>query len=307
MTEGFCVRSSKDAAHCDVRVDWGDGTVETVMDSYVENLEVYTKSKDGEYEFNYYFSHTYEQPGYYDVKVLGRDYWGLRHQILTDNVEIIKPSNKDNSNIMCQVFTPKYQIASWVTNLSRFGINAHKLLTIRPPNYSNMLNMVNISYMFDGADNLMYAIGFTELSHARLSYDAQFMFKNCSSLRYTDMRLAPCTNVGKGWDLNGSECGMYSGCSSLRNCPASLLPGSGFVSKWVSLSDAFKNCTSMTMTETIFDGKKYTIDANNCKSTMSGFLWSDTSRTFAGSGSLFSTTSTVVKASAPSSWGGTAS
>ena len=206
---------------------------------------------------------------------------------------------------MCQVFTPKYRIASWVTNLSRFCINAHKLLTVRAPNYSNLLNLVNLSYMFSGADNLKYAFGFTELCHAKMSYDAQHMFENCKSLTYTDMRLASCTNVGKGWDFAGSTCSMFAGCVSLRNCPASLLPGSGFASKYVSLTNAFLSCYSMTMTDTVYDGKVYTnVNPAMVSSTMADFLWNDTTKTFDGSSTLLSKTSNAVRRIAPTSWGG---
>lgn len=265
MTETVYIRSqSKDKLASDVIIDWGDNTK-----SYISGYNGVPKEQtsDNVHPYTYTMSHTYNKPGKYDVKIYGKDYFSLIH-------------NEKETNLLCECFDAKHNIASHIKNTASFAINAARLLKVAVPVYHNVWNSINWSNCFKGCENLQSVKGFEQF--VRTINTFSYMFYGC-------INLVTCDIVIQG----GCMCtATFANCYNLERDIDTILPTKvgGFYRKTINFNNTFLNCKKLTLNNEVTVGK---------------VLWNDLTNEFINTTAAFSTCSEDVRAKVPTSWGGT--
>lgn len=280
-----------DTNTCDIVVDWGDGTVESVanenfLDTCYEGIG---DASNG--ERNYSFEHTYSKNGKYIIKIYGKNYYniinGYRASIVpAAPLSIYVYAN----NLMCRCLSDDLPMAANNINLTKFCAGAVRLL---------YLNVDRIKYryitqcqnMCNGAVNLVKAVGF------KRQFTTAYMnaaFVDCHSLVTCDAQL-PCRAV-----YSTATSNMYARCYSLDVDINGLIP-QGALPDYIEGNDfqaTFYDCRSL----------KGTISKQTAK-----YLWNSArmSNQFQN-GQLknnlcFAGCSDEIRAQVPECFGGTAS
>ena len=296
MTERFVLLAGTDWSNSDVVIDWGDGTQSMMRNGKTPEAQGTGFYDNNEYvddwcDSHYMFSHTYDKAGSYYVKIMGKDYWGIRHyyaDLKNADGSIKYPDNsvayKTKYNLVYDCMGVDTPIAKCVRNLASFMNGSSRLLHVLMTETCDkaMTDVCNWTGVFLNSANLISARGFY-FGGYNLTGNQTFQqfFQGCSCLEtFVGSVPAYCTSI-LGYRY------MFSGCQKLRANIANIIPGTGFLSRRIKAIDIFKNCSNLTGTvpaDLLWD------DAN--------IIWSDTANAFAGC-------SESIRAQVPVTWGGT--
>lgn len=172
----FTLRSSQLSGECDVIIDWGDGTVESISGG---NFDSATPGKSYELSHDYANSMS-EDIEKFIVKIYGKDYYTFRNN-----------SYKDN-NLICRIFDKDLPIASHIGNFASMCFGATRLLNVTIPHSTKYVTTAfNFSSVFEGAKNVISIMGFED-SPLRNDCLISNIFRDCISLMETDFCIPSC-------------------------------------------------------------------------------------------------------------------
>ena len=263
-TEFIKIFTSSPAAQSDVVVDWGDGSRSVIANGDYDNVAY---DDNGETIFD--LTHTYEEEGFFIVKVYGKGYWKISHPTI------------NSKSLMSRVFADDLPIASHLSNMSAFCAFTDKLLYVDVPPYHRIVYAANLSSLFTHAKNLQRVTGFKRMYNA---YNVGGMFCENQFLKYTDFRFSPDMYVA---DTIFQSCGELTVDINkmFQNQDGYYLE---FKNSYVNLYRAFINCASLI--GTISDNLK-------------NILWNSFKTTFKST-ETFTNASNLIS-QIPTSWGGT--
>lgn len=327
---------------CDVIIDWGDGTVlelakatpmgelprraDEKVDVDNEAIEglvataARTKNSLWQDDTTGYAAlvvHHYATPGFYHVRVYGRDYFGIRTNWgYLEDYENVKyadlPTNSDPDaagfdqyihNQVCSVV----KVASTVTDLSNFIPFGKKLVSItwRATNsamfdyaFSHLMNLIKFACVGNTDDHFSHAQSMDSIfaNNINLTTMDHFRFPASIGARAAD---GPAHLVKAGrWSLNAA----FWSCTKLNADIIDILPVGGFQSRIVQFSEAGPGDS------VVFGGcnELYCSDIE----ILANILWRDTSKIFNGHAMFKDTLTPKIYAAyasqIPASWGGTA-
>lgn len=210
----FTLRSVQEPEDCDVVIDWGDGTVESIKDGKFVGHE-----EGKSYELSHdYSSKMTENIQKFIVKVYGKNYYTMR------------TNNYKQNNLISRIFDVDLPLASHIGNLASFAIYANRLLKVKFPHstapYSNVWNW---SYTFGNCSNLLEVVGFEDIS-VRDDAITIGMMQYCTSLINTDFVFPAKTNSLRD---------IYQGCKNFAMDINKLIPANGFTSNNIFISRLF--------------------------------------------------------------------
>ena len=138
-THKMTLRSTCPANTCDVVIDWGDGTIESI--------------NDGKHEFtgsSYELIHDYASAMSKDIqrfiiKIYGKDYWAFRH------------NSYIGYNLISRVFDFDLPIASHIHNIASTCYSALRLLNVNFKQFYHRIE--NLSSCFCKCKNLLKVTG----------------------------------------------------------------------------------------------------------------------------------------------------
>lgn len=220
-THNMTIRSEHKKEDCDVIIDWGDGTIESIKESYEFN--------EGEgYEVSHTYNAAQDENGAwikYTVKIYGKNYWSFRHEKYKDN------------NLMCEIFTPDLPIASHIVNFASMCFGATRLKEVKIPHSTSYItNAYNFCSTFEGCINLTSVKGFNK-SPLRIDCKISNCFRGCSSLVETDFTIPAGTP---------SIAGIFYNCSSLSENIQNIIPGdTGLLFKKINVEHAFYGTSAL--------------------------------------------------------------
>jgi hypothetical protein len=217
------LRSAQEPEECDVVIDWGDGTVETIKDG---NYTGHTIGKAYELEHDYASTMTSDVQRFI-IKIYGKDYYTFRHNLYKDN------------NLISRIFDVDLPIASHVTNFASLAIYSQRLLKVHiPHSTSPYVNVWNWGSALSMCYNLVEVTGFEDISFCPDSKLAS-LFGNTNNLITTDFSF----NSGTDNLTNTFLC-----CSKLEANISNILPKNGFSTPQIKVGAVFYNCEKLTGT-----------------------------------------------------------
>lgn len=268
---------------CDIVVDWGDGTVETVangdylpMDDQHADTDFDTKNGEG----NYTFRHTYAKNGKFIVKIYGKNYYSIKSGVGVGNSGLEDVIH----NLICRAVDWDLPIASNYSNLSNMVRGAKALLYINVDRLKYRY-YTNLSGFAQFCINLVKAVGFKRQFTTALMQNA---FNSCFEMVECDAQLTLRSLY------NSASTKMYFNCVKLAVDINSLFPDRPVAMQCApaEFREVFCNCGSLTGTIKDYNAK---VLWNNSEK-----LWCNTERAFTGC-------SDELRAQVPESWGGTMS
>lgn len=271
----FTLRSVQEPEDCDVVIDWGDGTVESIKEG---NFVSHSSGK------SYELSHDYSSKMNGDiqrfiVKIYGKDYYTFRNNsyVTTSKDKYSIPSIVSSSyNLISRIFDKDLPIASHVSNFASMCYGAMRLLKVNVPHSTKYITSgFNFSSTFQYCQNLKVVEGFEDNPIPCNSFVGN-IFAYCLNLEKTDFVIPTSTNT-IGY--------IFYYCENLTSDISKLIPSNGFAVDNVRSELAFAKTTKLT------------------GSIPSKLLW-DSNKTFVKCSSAFRDSS--LKNQAPVSWGGTA-
>ena len=264
-THKMTLRSTQEPNDCDVIIDWGDGTIDSIKNG---NYVSHTVGKS--YELSHDYSETMTQDiQRFIVKIYGKDYYTFRHN-----------SYKTN-NLISRIFSSDLPIASFITNFSSMAVGAVRLLKVEFPHSTKPFSSVwNWSSCFNECANIVSITGFEDIkARGDAIYDS-FMAA-CGNLTTTDFVIpASITDIPN----------IFTGDTKLVCNINNLIPKYGFSSSNISINSPFSHLTSMSGTvpaDKLWNDKRI------------NWIFKSTSA------KPFSNCSPEIKAQVPTSWGGT--
>lgn len=305
MTEEFSLWITKSRLESDVVIDWGDGTVEKLL----ELTPTSGTANDGQIDVLVYVAHTYEIPNKrYIVKVYGNDYCRLSH-----NATKLNSANR----LLCRCFTDDLPVSPHLNNLGSFAYSSNRLVKVDIPSYSALFtHVINWSSTFNACYNIRYCYGFGNMFQSVYSIDN--IVNGCGGLLDTDIKMRSmlfngtsscfngCTNLERNvLDFFGSQLNVGVSPFTVQR----LFTNCGKIHLGVKNADyeaeleKFNNGEENTLT-----AMKATMDANAIK--LGNLLWNNKNivwNQLASDGKTgpFSGCSAVLKSYVPTSWGGT--
>lgn len=274
MTYKCNVRSQYLPEDQDVIVDFGDGTIcefkNGTNDPSIEEI--------GEGGCWYRIAHTYNEPGIYRIKIFGKKYYALSYAACGNGA-----ASCTKYNLVCRVFDFDLPIASHLTNLSSFLVQATRLLKISIPDYKNHNFVVNIYNMMQSCINVRSVTGVGKNIPVIHAEACGGVFNNCNAMVETDFVIpSNIQNMGS----------LFKDCPDLSMDILDLFPKSGFSAKYITVGNAFKNAKSLTLNEEDVE-------------TLGAYLWNNKDVTFSGTSTCFTGCDENLLKYIPTSWGGT--
>ena len=288
----------------EIAIDWGDGTIDIFDPADVE-------SRPAGYTFvastsSYRVTACHDYAG--ALTSAGVDYKKFIVRIYGKSVYYVRMTDPDypDNNLMCRCFGD-LPIAKSINALDSFAAGSKHLVLLDLLDNRPVPNVVNFFSCFSDCPNLLAAIGFQRFGTKPGCFTN--FFSGDSILVSTDFRLPAfgvsdnssgvIRNVFAGdKSLGGSNVKLThkSGYVSTINYPtvATLLPGTGFMGENLDVYCLFYNC------------KYLQLGRNNTETLLAGdLLWRDRRIKWQNTGSAFSNSNATMRASVPTSWGGT--
>lgn len=249
----------------DVKVDWGDGTVQSYDECY-----------DGEK----YIVHTYEKSGKYIIKVYG-NFCAFRPKFTKDG----------GDNPISRIWEMDLPMTDTLWNLYSLCEDSYRILKVKVPeqNYMWPTSQIKISRAFSECRNLLsFEMGKNGLPNI-LQMDK--LFTHCHNI--TSIIWDP-EDFGKfPRTAHTAYSYLYQDCPKLSTPLARLVPSkSGWSTKYINMSGMFAGDVSippMTSAE---------------QSLVSSVLWNSTYNTFDYPSGCFKNCSDALRAQIPTTWGG---
>lgn len=237
MTELFSVRSAQPLNKQNVIIDWGDGSITALKDETSADSEDAIATTDGgvyeftdeDREYEHFCWHKYQTAGRYIVKIYGNTYWGIRNK------------TRSQYNLICRLFDTDLPLAKCCVNISHIGYQALRLQKIAPQPYFDMTFVENMSLSFTNCTNLLVVKNFAKLPIMHQPVAICELFRGCSNLTTSDMRLHPSAARSRS-----NWYSLYEGCSNLQVDVLDLLPANGFQGKYVLAPRIFMGCAKLT-------------------------------------------------------------
>jgi hypothetical protein len=275
-----------DINNCDIIVDWGDGTVESVANEDFLESGYEGDSDVSNGERNYSFEHTYSENGHYIIKIHGKDYYNIINGYMSGrtNMPYLAKYNINN-NLMCRCLSDDLPLAINNTNLTRFCAGAPNLFYVNVDRlkyryYTQCQNFAVSSI------NLVKAVGFKrQFTTAHMAT----AFADCYSLVECDAQL-PIRSLYAG---AGHQ--MFCRCYSLTKDVNSFIPDGIYeTNKKVheQCIATFAECTNLTGTIT---------------EKTASVLWNTWNGTGTSTNNCFAECNNELRVQIPKVWGGTAS
>ena len=263
-----------------VKIEWGDGattvlkTADSITKSQVGKREgVFYDTMTSEKETMAYCSHLYSTEGRFIVKIWGNTYWGIRNDY-------------PNYNLISRVFDTDLPVNPCVVDICNMLNGSLKLQKVQVPKYyEGIRNITNTTTLFQNCYNLISATGFRRFIFTNTPYAPNSMFRGCSNLETSDVRLSQSSV--EYTSANGE---FYKGCAKLTTDLVNLLPSGGFTGRIVAMRETFRGCTSLTCSNW---------------TTVANILWDDTSKIWVSTANCFSDCSEEFRENIPEEWGGT--
>ena len=253
------LRSSQEPENCDVVVDWGDGTVESIKDG---KFVSHTKNKSYELEHDYSLNMTDDFQKFI-VKIYGKNYYTFRNNTYKDN------------NLISRIFDIDLSIASHLTNFASMCYGATRLLKVKFPHSTKYVtDSFNFASTFEFCSNLTSVLGFED-NPLRNDCVVSNIFNGCESLEETDFVIPTCIT---------SIAGILNNCKKLKSKIEKIIPSNGFALDNINTSAAFYNTPNLTGTipsDLLWNsGKKFKVQStfgNSGVSSQAPKSWGGTS------------------------------
>ena len=222
-THKMTIRSLQEPTDCDVVIDWGDGTVDSIA-----NGDYVSHSVGSSYEVSHDYSTSMSSDiQRFIVKIYGKDYWAFRH------------NSYQNNNLISRIFAADLPIANHIGNFASMAIYSHRLLKVKFPKATKPYSEVwNWSACFGYCENLSTVTGFSDI---RVRDDAivNQIFIQDYSLETVDFVIpAGCNDIYS----------CFKSCQNLTNDINTLLPANGFKSVNIRIVDTFAGASRITGT-----------------------------------------------------------
>ncbi len=230
----------------------------------------------GDDEFNCAVSHTYSSVGTFKISVFGNSYFGIKNGKHRDADGKVVGS----TNLISRVFEKDLPLATCVQNVSSLCSGAQKLTAVHAPEYFDFSHVVNATALFMNCVNLVSVTGNKKHWFMKGVCSCSSMFEGCSKLEESTICLPQIVS-------GANIVNFYNGCENLETSITDLIPSGGFVGEYFNVSNVFKNCKKLDVSE---------IDK------VSKFLWKDTTKEWA---SVNAFKGSSAESLVPKSWGGT--
>ena len=280
-THHFVLRSLYTQDKQDVVIDWGDGTTTVVKEG---GDDVIIKPEYS--NTNFFIRHKYtELDKPYIVKIYGTTYFGFMSEAKTRYIDDGSGDAKCylNHNLISRIFDVDLPVAKCVTNTASMCQYARRLLKVYVYGHSILRQSANWTLTFSGCKNMISAGGFED-DNLKVAACSE-IFKNCTSLTYTDFRVPEAPRS------SGVTASIYEECNSLAMDVADLLPKANFMT------------TPYEFTKMFYNTKVVISDSEKVASK----LWNNPNIEFTGIEKVFGKCTKETKALVPTSWCGTAS
>jgi hypothetical protein len=256
MKECFNLWTNLPHDQMNLRIEWGDGTIESQDDFFRSNHEAYETNGRSQYVF----IHEYKEPGTYIVKITGSCYYRIDHG--TDKMARIPevweayktewkgaPRQNDNSktpqpnywNLMSRVFENDLPIAKNFTNMTQFCHGAVQLKKVAIPEECTYSQVVNAYGLFVECINLESATGMVAFEIASIKRSVGWFFAYCEKLITTDFMLPIYLKEAY---MNTGYNEVFRGCAMLTVDLGTLIGAIG--SPYVVLKGTFRDCPLIT-------------------------------------------------------------
>ena len=223
-----------------VIINWGDGTKTNLRAAIDENNTegVTCTNDDGGYIYtcrhNYVSSLINDNGDPIESKYFMIEIIGNKFSILTSN---------ETENIISNIFGDNMQFYLNCIDVEGLCKGSKKLLYVSCSDYNNAITSIrNAKSLFENCTNLQYAIGFYELTGINTMLSMERMFAGCKNMLNCDCRIAKSIATDEN---NSGNAAVYLNCENMSSRLRALLPTNGFDSRYVSLSETFKNCKNI--------------------------------------------------------------
>lgn len=267
-THKMTLRSHHEPEDCDVVIDWGDGTTDSIKDG-----DFVSHTEGSAYELSHdYSANMTADIQRFVVKIFGKNYYTFRHNLYKTN------------NLISQAMSSGFPVASHIGNFASIVTGANRLLKVAiPHSASPYSNVFNWSYAFAFCSNLLELTGFSSISIADNAC-LDNMLEKAQALTTTDFRIPGGCSKLKG---------IFYDCRSLEADINDLLPKDGFSASHIGIYPINLFYNNQKLTGTVPADKLWD----------SPIIWTFGSSD--GKETPFTGCSEDIRSQVPVSWGGT--
>ena len=294
-TQTLILKSETKPEEQNVIINWGDG-IKTNLRAAIDgnNTEGVTCTND-EGGYVYTCRHNYAsslindngervESKYFMIEIIGNKF-----SILTSD---------ENENIISNIFGDNMQFYLNCIDVEGLCKGSKKLLYISCSDYNNVITSIrNAKSLFEDCINLQYAIGFYELTGINTMISMERMFAGCKNMLNCDCRIAKSIATDEN---NSGNAAVYLNCENMSSRLRALLPTNGFDSRYVSLSETFKNCKNIY----VVDKTNEELGEFNDIEHINNILFKDNSKIFINTSETFSGCNLInsIDGFVPDSW-----
>ena len=241
MTHRMKIRTMQVDIHSsDIRIDWGDGTVQTLEECVLVESKIDQDAGEGDYTVE----HTYTESKKFIVKIYGKQYYNIQHAKSKDEAD---PVSVSPYNLICRIFDVDLPIASHLGNISLMAHGAWRLLKVSGE-CIKYRRFYNLQAIFRACRNLRNATGFKRNFTQAYCGEA---FSACMNLVQADMQLSSDSVYGSGSRLIYASCvklGTPDIDGKVKTTIEDLIPEVWGSNGPVDVTRAFSGCSSLTGT-----------------------------------------------------------
>ena len=261
-----------------VIINWGDGAKTNLRAAINEDNTDGVTCINDEGGYVYTCRHDYArslvddngdqiESKYFMIEIIGNKF-----SILT---------SKEDENIISNIFGDNMQFYLNCIDIEGLCKGSKKLLYISCADYNSVITSIrNSKSLFENCTNLQYAIGFYELTGLNTMLSMERMFAGCINMLNCDCRIAKSIATDEN---NSGNAAVYLNCENMSSRLRALLPTNGFDSRYVSLSETFKNCKNIY----VVDKTNEELGEYNDIEHINNILFKDNSKIFINTSETF--------------------